>query len=128
MVQQGRIFNFSQGITGVLFCADKHFFQVLEGEQSDVEELYARIRDDARHTKVTTLLDALAPRRLFPDWSLGFGAVNAAALARLSAYLDPRHRSALLLRMAKAQEAVLADLLRRFVAEQLAPSQLVSCR
>ena len=127
LVQQARIHNFSQNITGLLLFADRQFLQVLEGEPEVVAEMFAYISQDARHARVAVLVNEPAPRRLFPEWSLGFGFVNAAALARLTAYLHPRHRAALVSRTVKAQE-IIPNLLHEFVAEQVAPRQLVCCR
>ena len=37
LVQQARIHNFSQDVTGILLYADQHYLQVLEGEREAVE-------------------------------------------------------------------------------------------
>ncbi|MGY3087827.1 hypothetical protein ACVWYF_000853 [Hymenobacter sp. UYAg731] len=91
MVEQARINNYSQAITGVLFYAEGRFLQVLEGEEEPVEALYARILQDFRHIEVVKMHGAPVAERLFPNWSLGFGQVAAPALARLSACLSPGH-------------------------------------
>ncbi|MBF9224113.1 BLUF domain-containing protein [Hymenobacter ruricola] len=117
LVGQARIHNHSQAITGLLFYDGGKFLQVLEGEPAVVDGLYAHIAHDPRHTGLTTVLDAPVPARNFPEWSMGFGQVDSAALARLLGYLDPRCRAALLPRTCNVQE-VIADLLRDFMAEQ----------
>jgi len=52
-------------ITGILMCHDQLFFQVLEGEKSAVEQCYARIGVDSRHTSVSLILDDVAESRAF---------------------------------------------------------------
>lgn len=117
MVEQARINNFSQAITGVLLYAEGQFLQVLEGEMGPVEALYEYIRSDARHAEVLRIYSALVPHRVFTHWSMGFGRVTAPGLARLSAYLDPRHRAALLPGTYEVGEFI-ADTLLEFVREE----------
>ena len=116
LVSQSRINNFSRNITGVLFYADEHIVQLLEGPQVAVEGIYRHLSRDPRHTSIATVYSGPAPRRLFPKWSLGYSQVAGPALDRLASYLDPRRWSALLPRAYDAQE-VIADLLQEFVAE-----------
>lgn len=117
MVEQARINNFSQAITGVLLYAEGRFLQLLEGEMGPVEAMYEDIRADARHAEVVRMYSAPVPHRLFAPWSMGFGRVTAPALARLSAYLDPRHRAALLPGTYDVGEFI-ADTLLEFVREE----------
>lgn len=84
LAAQSRDRNQAQAITGILFYANRHFLQVLEGEQSAVEQLYERIGRDPRHTDEVVIRRGAAPQRLFPEWSMGLGTVGAAALARLA--------------------------------------------
>lgn len=124
LVEQTRIHNYSQNITGVLVHAEGHFLQVLEGEAPAVAELYERIRHDSRHTNVITMYDAPITRRLFVDWNMGFGSVNITTLNRLCAFLNPKHQAALLPANYDARVFV-TDLLREFVEDELlAPRRL----
>ena len=118
LVSQAQIYNFSHGVTGVLFYADQQFLHELEGPRAAVEEVYGHICHDARHAQVTLIDRAPAQHRLFPGWSLGFGEVEAPALARLASYLDPKSRALLFPRRCDAQ-LVIAELLQEFVAQQL---------
>ena len=117
MVEQARIHNFSQGITGILLYAEGHFLQVLEGEPPAVAMLYDQICQDPRHLSIETLYDAPVAQRLSPDWSLGFGTVEIAAFNRLAAFLDPRHQAALLPETYDAKYFS-TDLLREFVEDE----------
>ena len=117
MVEQARINNYSQAITGVLFYAEGRFLQVLEGEEEKVEALYEYISSDSRHGEVVRIHSGPVPQRLFTHWSMGFGQVAASALARLSAYLDPEHLAALLPWTCNV-EAFIADTVLEFVRDE----------
>ncbi|GAB3863816.1 hypothetical protein GCM10028824_00540 [Hymenobacter segetis] len=117
LVEQSRIHNYSQGITGVLFYAEGRFLQVLEGEMEPVKVLYECIWQDSRHTEVVKLFSGPVAQRLFAGWSLGFGQVAPPALARLDAYLDPEHQAALL-PSAYNIEAFIADTIQEFVRDE----------
>lgn len=58
-------------LTGMLAQSDGHFAQVLEGRADAVAALMARIRRDARHRDVRTLLQESAERRQFAHWAMG---------------------------------------------------------
>jgi len=64
--------NAQLGITGLLLFIDDGFLQVLEGEESAVREVYARVASDPRHGNATVMLDREIPVRAFPEWSMGF--------------------------------------------------------
>jgi hypothetical protein len=60
-------------ITGILMYEDRTFFQVLEGEQSAVEDCYyKRIFNDPRHCSLSLIWHGLAKRREFSDWAMGY--------------------------------------------------------
>ncbi|MBO6605879.1 BLUF domain-containing protein [Psychroserpens sp.] len=63
--------NKRHNITGILIIRNKHFFQILEGERSSVENLYAKIKVDSRHTGVIKLLDTTIDDRIFDDYNSG---------------------------------------------------------
>jgi len=64
--------NSTKHITGILLHIDKNFIQVLEGEESEVHDLFARIKKDKRHHHVTTIIDEPIFERNFFEWSMGF--------------------------------------------------------
>jgi hypothetical protein len=64
--------NAQLGITGLLLFIDGGFLQILEGEEREVREVYARVAGDPRHANATVMLDREIPVRAFPDWSMGF--------------------------------------------------------
>lgn len=62
--------NRAIGVTGVLTYHDHRFFQILEGEATDIAALYQHIRLDARHCDVTTVFHEEDTVRLFKDWGM----------------------------------------------------------
>jgi hypothetical protein len=67
-----RAFNRDNGITGLLLHHGGQFMQLLEGRQHEVQRLYRKIAQDARHRDLAVEVDAPAERRLFPDWQMGY--------------------------------------------------------
>ncbi|MES2672441.1 MAG: BLUF domain-containing protein [Pseudomonadota bacterium] len=67
-----RAFNRENGITGLLLHHDTRFMQLLEGERHEVQALFQKIADDARHRDVVIEMEAGAIRRSFPDWQMGY--------------------------------------------------------
>jgi hypothetical protein len=70
--------NAAADVTGALYFDGSLFFQVLEGPDEAVQEIYAAIRRDPRHKEVRLLKLQDLLRRRFTDWSMKF--VPAAAL------------------------------------------------
>ncbi len=68
--------NKETGITGILVYCNKHFFQILEGDKSSVEELFAKIAIDPRHDNVIKLQCTYVAKRQFEKWSMGFKSYN----------------------------------------------------
>ncbi len=65
-----RAFNRDNDITGLLLYHRGQFMQLLEGGQQEVQCLYRRIAEDARHRDVVLEVNAPADLRLFPQWHL----------------------------------------------------------
>jgi len=62
--------NRKHQITGVLCQGEGLYLQVLEGDRSAVNRLYARILADPRHKDVEMLYLEEITRRRYPDWSM----------------------------------------------------------
>jgi hypothetical protein len=114
LLMQARIYNYSEGIGGLLLRAGLQLLEVLEGPEPAVAALYARIAADPRHRAVRLLEAAPVRGPLFRPAHLAFAEVEPVALARLAAYLDPPHRRALL-PQGFDEQAIIADLLLEFV-------------
>jgi len=74
--EHGAIFSVARpankkvGITGALMIYDDWFAQVLEGGESDIRDLYERIRRDPRHEDVFLVDTAFFEARIFGRWSM----------------------------------------------------------
>ena len=70
ILQSARAHNKVNNITGVLCQGEGLFLQLLEGERSQVNRLYARILADQRHKDVELLVFEELSVRRFGDWSM----------------------------------------------------------
>ena len=58
-------------LTGVLLCFSGIFFQILEGEDEQVDNTYRRIRKDARHRNIFLVnMEEDVNERLYPEWEM----------------------------------------------------------
>lgn len=62
--------NKNKDITGLIVTCDNFIIQAIEGHRTDVNELYARIVKDSRHTDVTLLRYNTITSREFGSWHL----------------------------------------------------------
>ena len=64
--------NAEDGISGVLLTlGSAFFFQIIEGDDEAVDNLYSRVLRDDRHTDIICLrTEHDIAERLFPDWSM----------------------------------------------------------
>jgi hypothetical protein len=75
ILEKSRQKNASQGITGMLLYMDPYFIQVLEGEEAIISAAFDKIKQDARHHKVSILYKQPIAERSFSQWSMGFNKV-----------------------------------------------------
>ncbi|GER58254.1 hypothetical protein ULMA_03620 [Patiriisocius marinus] len=71
LLHESRGYNSIDNISGVLMYRDGYFLQIIEGEDSLVDDLVKRIANDTRHDDIKIINDALVEQRLFPGWSMG---------------------------------------------------------
>lgn len=69
--------NQPQGVTGMLLYAGGSFMQVLEGEESAVDETMGRVVQDPRHTDIIVLCREPIAHRSFLQWNMGFRRLGA---------------------------------------------------
>lgn len=67
---QSTINNEKNNITGALICRSDLYLQFLEGPAHKIDDLYARINIDTRHTEVKLLEETRSKRRLFSNWAM----------------------------------------------------------
>ena len=76
IVQKSRVSNQASGVTGAMIHQDGQIIQVIEGEDDVIDQLYAKICNDTRHTDVTELYQKEIIQRSFKQWSLQGLTVN----------------------------------------------------
>ena len=81
--EQSRANNERLDLTGMLMASGGLFYQVLEGPAEAVDEVYARIADDSRHTDLLLLGSEENVERLYPDWTMEVVNLDAASNVRL---------------------------------------------
>ncbi len=64
--------NIRSGVSGILFYNQRGFYQILEGNQTEVEATFAGIVRDRRHTDVNVSERGFARGRIFHSWSMAF--------------------------------------------------------
>jgi hypothetical protein len=70
LLQQIRIANAKQEITGMLLYIGGSFLQVLEGQPETVDAVFSRILRDKRHHQVRSLARESVPERAFEGWTM----------------------------------------------------------
>ena len=76
ILRQARAYNTEHQITGLLLYSEGTFIQLIEGSAKDVDTIFSKIRYDNRHKGLIKLIDKPLAERDFPEWSMGFAAVN----------------------------------------------------
>ncbi|MCU0511866.1 MAG: BLUF domain-containing protein [Anaerolineae bacterium] len=80
--------NGAKNITGMLLYRDSFFIQALEGEETLVDPLYERIKQDPRHQNVLTVYRTPIQERSFENWTMGFNRLDTLDLTTVSGYTD----------------------------------------
>lgn len=88
LLAQARDRNRRQGITGMLLYSNGNFFQVLEGEENDVGEVYESILKDKRNHGNIVIVKERISERSFPNWSMGFRKLSENDLRSIDGYSD----------------------------------------
>jgi hypothetical protein len=91
--------NALDGITGMLVFNGTHFLQIVEGGETAIDDLLARLRRDRRHSGVEVRDERRIAARCFPDWSMELVRVSASYFEardtirdRIPASVDPAVR------------------------------------
>ncbi len=80
--------NARRAVTGMLLYISGTFFQVLEGEEPALMELFTVISTDSRHTSLTRIIHEPIARRAFGDWTMGFAQIAPAELQTIDGFSD----------------------------------------
>lgn len=104
-------------VTGMLLYAEGNFMQVLEGEEAAIDETYARIARDHRHTDIFVIEREPIEQRSFDQWSMGFrrlGASEALAHPAYAPFFEHGFDAAKI----GAQPGLALDMLKEFGLDQ----------
>lgn len=91
LLTQSRAFNAAHDLTGILLYSQGNIIQLLEGPETNVRAVFARIVRDARHTSIIKLADGPIGQRLFAQWSMGFRTATPTDFASFLGYVNPEH-------------------------------------
>jgi EAL domain-containing protein (putative c-di-GMP-specific phosphodiesterase class I) len=80
--------NAHRGITGMLLHQSGDFFQVIEGSQPVVAQLFAEISWDVRHNNMVKIIEEPIANRLFADWTMALADVTQVELSEIDGLND----------------------------------------
>ena len=72
ILETARDNNRRRHVTGLLLYHDMQFFQTLEGPKAHVDEIFAAIKADRRHSGCLILESRSVAARCFDGWSMGY--------------------------------------------------------
>ena len=72
ILESARNRNAMNDITGLLVETGHNFFQILEGSDMKVQEVFSRISQDARHQNIRVIYQHTLPFREFGQWAMGY--------------------------------------------------------
>ena len=82
ILHEARSFNDSHDLTGCLVFYNRKFIQILEGEYQTVQQIYAKIKTDRRHTKVRVVSEDSIEKRTFPNWGMAYYPIDDKNLSK----------------------------------------------
>lgn len=88
LLKTARRNNNRLGVTGMLLYHNGSFLQVLEGQESVVDALYERIKQDDRHRACMIVARLKVPEREFGNWSMGFQKPEGVLLMGFSDFMN----------------------------------------
>jgi EAL domain-containing protein (putative c-di-GMP-specific phosphodiesterase class I) len=80
LLEKSRANNANAGITGMLLFENGSFFQILEGPETAVDQVFRTISQDLRHGKVVTIIREPIAKRAFGEWTMGYVGATAKEL------------------------------------------------
>lgn len=88
ILEASRRNNAKRSVTGMLLYSSGSFFQILEGEDSVLEETFTMIAADPRHTRVTRIIHEPITRRSFSEWTMGYSEISESELETIDGLND----------------------------------------
>lgn len=101
LLEESTHYNNTEDITGLLLCSEGNFFQLIEGDEAKVKDLYQRIANDTRHNDIIKYLEQPVHLPAYDGYISRFvteeGLYNDSRLIQYLHYievLDPKARAA----------------------------------
>jgi hypothetical protein len=86
LLENSRVNNERDSITGMLLYRNEMFIQAIEGDYNDIHRLYSKIRADPRHHSVMCVEVATIEERSFSNWTMGFSRLDESDLSSIPGY------------------------------------------
>ncbi|MEX0313462.1 MAG: BLUF domain-containing protein [Allomuricauda sp.] len=86
LLSKSRANNQNSQITGILIHFNGIFTQFVEGPESSVDQLYAKIKKDPRHQNVKELISGYEDERFYKDWSMAYRSLHANEISSILGY------------------------------------------
>ncbi len=108
--------NIRLDLSGLLVIHSGKFMQLLEGGKKEVDDLFAVIQKDTRHTDVKVVLESDSNYRLMPSWGMGFstGGIFEEKLRDQNYYISPD----VTLQICQSMENKVGQLFLKFIDSQ----------
>jgi hypothetical protein len=81
--------NKCNNVSGMLLYTGMHFVEILEGEESVLDEMWSRLQHDDRHVSLVRIGDEPCNERRFADWKMAY-ADDEAVGEQVEALRSPR--------------------------------------
>lgn len=86
---EAKLNNKINNVTGILIYKKKNFLQVLEGNETVVDDTFNKIQKDFRHKNIFEVINTKIDERIFEDYNFGFTVIdNQNGLKSLHDYLE----------------------------------------
>jgi len=72
LLEQTEIRNNNEGVNGLLIYSDGNFFEVIEGEETKIKNLFKNIKEDPRHRNIMIVFEKEIDQPLFDDKKANF--------------------------------------------------------
>lgn len=76
LLDQTEVRNNEYGVKGLLVYSDGNFFEVLEGEEEKIRELFETIKDDPRHVNIIRIFEKYVDNGLFEEDNIEKGFIS----------------------------------------------------
>ncbi len=80
--------NSSINVTGLLIYHKGHFFPYIEGEASQIDHLFEKIKKDPRQYELAELASGNVSKRQFENWSMAFRKIDDHLATEIPGYKD----------------------------------------